>query len=43
MAVILLECKEDKEKQAIFPSKEASSPILKKKASFTNGTILIEI
>ena len=42
MAVILLECKEDEEKQAIFPSKEASSPTLKK-ASFTNGTVLTEI
>ena len=43
MAVILLECKEDEEKQAIFPSKEASSPILKKKTSFTDGAILTEI
>ena len=43
MAVILLECKEDKEKQAIFPSKEASSPILENTASYINGTILTEM
>ena len=43
MAVFLLECREDEERQADFPSKEASSPVLEKTASFTDGVILMEI
>ena len=35
MAVFLLECIEDEERQANFPSKEASLPILEKTASST--------
>ena len=41
MAVFLLECKNEK-RQADFCRKEASSPLLEKTASFTNGTILME-
>ena len=37
MVVFLLECKEDEERQANFPSKEASSPILEMTASFSDG------
>ena len=43
MAVFLLECKEDEERQANFPSKEAFSPVLEVTASFINGAILMEI
>ena len=43
MAVFLLECREDEERQADSPSKEASSPILVTMPSFTNGAILTEI
>ena len=39
MAVLLLECREDEERQANFLSKEASSPVLETTASFTNGTV----
>ena len=42
VAVFLLDCREDEEIQADFPSKEASSPILETMASFTDGTILNE-
>ena len=43
MAVFLLECREDEERQANFCRKEASSPLLETMASFINGAILIEI
>ena len=43
MAVFLLECGEDGERQADFCKKEASSPLLETMASFTNGAILTEI
>ena len=43
MAVFLLECRKDEERQANFPSKEAFSPISETTASFTNGAILMEI
>ena len=43
MAVFLIECREDEERQANFPSKEASLPVLEKTTSFTDGTILMEI
>ena len=43
MADFLLECREDEERQADFPRKEASSPVLETTASFTNSTILMEI
>ena len=42
MAVFLLERK-DEERQANFPSKDASLPVLETTASFTNGAILMEI
>ena len=37
MAVFLLECREDEERQADFSSKEASSSILETTASFSDG------
>ena len=37
MAVLLLECREKEERQANFPSKEASSPVLEMIASLING------
>ena len=40
MAVFLLECKEDEERQANFPSKEESQFVIEMMASFANGTIL---
>ena len=43
MAVFLLERREDEERQANFPSKEASLTVLETTASFTNGAILTEI
>ena len=43
MAVFLLECREDEERQANFPSKEASLPIIEMTANFTDGVILTEI
>ena len=50
MAVFLLECREDEERQANFCRKEASSPLLETSspllettASFINGAILTEI
>ena len=43
MAVFLLECREDEERLANFPSKEASSPILEIAVSFTNVAIVMEI
>ena len=43
MAVFLLECKEDEERQANYCGKQASLPVLETTASFTNGTILMEI
>ena len=42
MAVILLQCREDEERQAHFCRKETSSPTLETMASFTNGAILME-
>ena len=43
MAVFLLECREDEERQADFPNKEASSPVLGNDGQFTDGAILTEI
>ena len=43
MVVFLLECREDEERPADFPSKETSSPVLETMASFTDGAILTEI
>ena len=43
MVVFLLECGEDEERQADFPSKETSSPILETMASFIDDAILREI
>ena len=43
MVVFLLECREDKEKQADFCRKEASSTLLETMASYTNGAILTKI
>ena len=42
MVVFLLDYR-DEETQADFYRKEASSPLLEVTASFTNGTILMEI
>ena len=41
MAVFLLECSEDEERQADFCRKEASS-LLETTVSFTDGAILME-
>ena len=43
MAVFLLECREDEERQADFPRKEASLLSLETTASFTDGATLMEI
>ena len=43
MAVFLLDCREDEERQADLFSKEVSSPILETMANFTNGANLTEI
>ena len=43
MAVFILECREDEERQANFCRKEASSPLLEMMANFINGAILMEI
>ena len=43
MAVFLLECREDGERQANFCQKEASSPLLETTANFTNSAILNQI
>ena len=43
MAVFLLECREDVERQADFCRKEASSTVLEMMASFANGAILMEM
>ena len=43
MAVFLLECKEDKEGQTDYPSKEMSQSNLEMTASFANDAILMEI
>ena len=43
MAIFLLECGQDEERQADFPSKEASRSVLETMASFTNSAILNEI
>ena len=43
MAVFQLECSEDEERQANFPSKEASPSVLEMKTNFTDGAILTEI
>ena len=46
MAVFLLECREDEERQANYCKKEASAqtaPVLETTANFTNGTILMEV
>ena len=40
MAVFLVECREGKERQAYFPSIEASSPVLETTPSFTDSAIL---
>ena len=42
MAVFLLQCREDEQRQADFPIKEASQSIVEMTASFTNGVILTE-
>ena len=42
MAVLLLECKEDEERQADFSSKKACQSILKMTASVVNGAILMK-
>ena len=39
----LLECRKDEEREANFPNKEVSSPILETMASFSNGTTSMEI
>ena len=41
MAVLLLECREDEERQADFCRKQASSPLLEVMASFNNDAILM--
>ena len=43
MAVSLLECRGDEERQAKVCRKEVSSPILETMTTFTNGAILMEI
>ena len=43
MAVFLLECREDEERQVDFSDKEASSFVLEMTASFTDGTTLMRI
>ena len=43
MAGFLLECREDEERQADFCRNEASSLVLKIRASFTNADILTDI
>ena len=43
MAVFLLECREDEERQADFCRKEASSSLVETMASFANGATLTEI
>ena len=43
MFVFILECREDEEKEAGFPNKLASSPILEMAASFIDDAVLIEI
>ena len=40
MAVFLLECREDKERQTDLCRKEAISPLFETTPSFTNGAIL---
>ena len=42
MAVFLLDCIEDKERQVDFCTNEASSPILETMANFTNSAILMK-
>ena len=37
MAVFLLECREDEEREAKFSSKETSSPVIETTASFSDG------
>ena len=41
MAIFLLECREDEERQANFPSKEAFQFILEITASFFNGNLMV--
>ena len=43
MTVFLVECREDEGRQADFPSKEASSPVLETTPSFTDSVLLMEI
>ena len=43
MGVVLLECREDKERKANFPSKETFQSTLETMASFTDGTIITEM
>ena len=43
MAVFILECKEDEERQDDFPSKKASQSTLETTASFADDAILTEI
>ena len=40
MAVFLLECRENEERQADFPSKDASSSVLEMMASFNDHMIM---
>ena len=43
MAVLLLECKEDEERQPDFPTKQVSLSILDMMASFVDSAILKQI
>ena len=43
MAVFLLECKEDEERQASYSNKETLQSILEKMTSFANSVTLLEI
>ena len=43
MAVLLLECREDEDREANFPGKEASQSVLETTASFADGAILTEM
>ena len=43
MAIFLLDCRENEERQADLFSKEASSPVLETMANFIDGANLIEM
>ena len=43
MAIFLLECKEDEERQANYPTKQVSQSIFEMTASFADGAILMHI